>query len=190
MFIRPFRLVFNGPDETGASVKREDEKKPTSEMTPEERIAFEEGAKRKAQDKLKAFGGKTPDDVAKLEQELEALRKEKLTEQERAIEDARAQALSEAGAASAAQTVDAVLKVALRGRTADAAAVLGLDRASFITDGVADTDAIEKWVEENSAASGEKRPPVRIGQGDHEHLKVSDRATGEAEAEKRFGKKN
>lgn len=186
---RPFRLVFTGPDETGGG-KPDEEKKPTAEMTPEERIAFEEGAKRKAQDKLKAFGGKTPDDVAKLEQELEALRKEKLTEQERAVEDARAQALSEAGAASAAQTVDAVLKVALRGRTADAAAVLELDREAFISDGAADVDAIAKWVEENSAASGEKRPPVRIGQGDREQLKVSGRATGEAEALKRFPQKN
>lgn len=191
MFIRrPFRLMFTGLDETGGK-QEEPKPKPTSEMTAEERAEFEEKAKRRAQDKLKAFNGKTPEDVAKLEQELERLRKEKLTEQERAVEEARAEARTAALAEASSQTVETSLRIALRGRTADAAALLDLDRSTFVADGRVDADAIAKWVEENSAPTGGgKRPPVKIGQGYHEQLKVSDRETGKAEAEKRFGKKN
>lgn len=189
MFIKnSFRRVFNVESEAGG--QSVEEKKPTAEMTPEERIEFEQAAKRKAQDKLKAFGGKTPEDVAKLEQELEQVRKSKLTEQERAVEEARTQARAEAASSNASQTVDAVLKVALRGRTADASALLDLDKSAFVAGGSADVDAITKWVEENSAAAGEKRPTVKIGQGEHEQLTVSDRETGKAEAQKRFGSKN
>ncbi len=191
MFIpRPFRLMFTGPEGEGG--KHEDPKpKPPSEMTPEERAEFEEKAKRRAQDKLKAFNGKTPEDVVKLEQELERLRKEKLSEQERAVEEARAEARTAALAEANSQTVETSLRIALRGRTADAAALLDLDRSTFVADGRVDADAITKWVEEHSApADGGKRPPVKIGQGDHGQLKVSDRETGKAEADKRFGKKN
>lgn len=192
MFIhRPFRLMFTAPLEEGGGKQEDPKPKPTAEMTAEERAEFEEKAKRRAQDKLKAFNGKTPEDVAKLEQELERLRKEKLTEQERAVEEARAEARTAAFAEANSQTVETSLRIALRGRTADAAALLDLDRSTFVADGRVDADAIAKWVEDNSAPTGGgKRPPVKIGQGYHEQLKVSDRETGKAEAEKRFGKKN
>lgn len=189
MFVKlPFRLRFAGEGEQGGSGG--EVKKLTSEMTPEERIEFEQAAKRSAQDKLKAFNGLTPADVAEMQRKLDAVEAEKLTEQERAVAAARAETRTEVVATAAAQTVDAVLKVALRGRSADAAALLDLDKGSFVSDGAADVDAITKWVEENSTASGgEKKRHLDLGQGDREHMQVSDRATGEAEAQKRFGKK-
>ena len=177
------------PDNQGGGDKSS-EKKPTSDMTPEERIEFEEKAKRRYQDKLKAFDGKTPEDVKKLEQELEALRQEKLTEQEKAVEEAAKNARAEASTTAASSTVDAVLKVALRGRTADAAAMLELDRSQFITEDSADTEKILAWVEEHSTAMNEKRLPVKTGAGSHERLEVSAREAGRAAAQKRFGKKN
>lgn len=190
---RLFRLRFITDGDTGGSKPEGEQKKPTSEMTPEERIEFEQGAKRKAQDRLKAFDGTTPEDVATMRQKLDQLEKEKLTEQERAVADARDEARAEAFASSASHTVDAVLQVALRGRSADAATLLALDRSTFVVDGKADTAAIEKWVEENSTAGSsadQGRRHVDLGQGDRERQTVSGRATGEAEAQKRFGKKN
>lgn len=190
MFVRmPFRLRFNAEGEQGGSVQQV-EKKPTAEMSPEERIEFEQAAKRSAQNKLKAFDGVTPADVQKMRDQLAAAEAEKLSEQERAVAAAKAEARTEVSATAAAQTVEAVLKVALRGRTADAAAILDLDKSAFVADGKADVDAITKWVEEHSTASaGGKKPPVDLGQGNREQMQTTDRATGEAEAQKRFGKK-
>lgn len=183
-----FRLRFAAEGEQGGSGQPVG-KKPTSEMTSEERIEFEQAAKRSAQDKLKAFDGVTPADVQKLRDQIAAAEAEKLTEQERAVSAARAEARTEAQTAAAAQTVDAVLKVALKGRSADAAALLDLDKSAFVADGAPDIDAITKWVDDNSAITG-SRKHVDLGQGAREPLQTSDRATGEAEAQKRFGKNN
>ncbi|MBC9954938.1 hypothetical protein ICM05_09840 [Leucobacter sp. cx-42] len=190
MKINRFRLRYSTEGEQGGS-GQPGEKKSTADMTPEERIEFETSAKRSAQDKLKAFNGVTPADVAEMQRKLEEAETEKLTEQDRKVKEARDQTRAEVRAEGAAEAVELALKIALRGRTADAHALLDLDRSSFVVDGKADASAIGKWVDENSSsASDQKRkPPVNLGQGSREPLHQSDRATGEAEAQKRFGKK-
>lgn len=81
--------------------------------------------------------------------ELEKLRSESMTEQERAVEQAREQAIRETQTTFAGRLVDAEVRVAAAGRGLDIDALLeGLDRTRFITDdGEADRDAIATWVD-------------------------------------------
>lgn len=159
------------------------------DMTPEQQTAYWKHHAQKHENRVKAYGGLTPEQARKNAEDLEEARKSKLPESERALEEAREAGRKEALTAAAKREADTALKVALRGRVIDGAAAF--DRPEFVKDGSADTEALLAWVEENSQpAEGGKKPPVRIGAGAHEKLYVSGRETGKAEAEKRFGKKS
>lgn len=159
------------------------------DMTTEQQTAYWKHHAQKHENRVKAYGGLTPEQARKNAEDLEEARKSKLPESERALEEAREAGRNDALAAAAKREADTALKVALRGRVIDGAAAF--DRPEFVKDGAADTEALLSWVEANSApADGGKRPPVRIGAGDREKLHVSGRESGRAEAEKRFGKKS
>lgn len=81
--------------------------------------------------------------------ELEKLRREAMTDQEKAVAEARDQARAEVLAQVGARLVDAEVRAAAAGRQVDTDALLeGLDRSRFLTDeGEPDREAIQAWVD-------------------------------------------
>lgn len=161
------------------------------DMTPEQQAAYWKHHARKHEDRVKEFGTLTPEQVRKNAEDLEELRKKGLSDSERAVEEALERVRTEAKGQTAVKVVDSALRIALRGRLVDGGALLS--KPSFVKDGEADIDAIEKWVDENSApkdGGGGGKPFPNLFQGERESLNKSDRETGKAAAEKRFGKKS
>lgn len=139
---------------------------PVKDMTPEQQIAFHENKARKLEDKLKGFNGLTPDQVTALQTELAEAKTKGLSAEDRAIEGAKEAGRTEVRTTAASQIVDTALTIALRGRVADASALLSLDKATFVKDGKADVDAIVSWVDENSEVKGAvKKGGPDLGQG-------------------------
>lgn len=156
------------------------------DMTPDEQAAYWKHQARKHETRVKAYGDLTPEQAQKLADEREEARKKSLPDADRIKEEARTEANTEA----AKREAETALKVALRGRSIDGAAAFS--RPDFVKDGVADVDAILDWVEQNSQPSnggggGSNKIP---GQGHRERIQTTGRATGRAEAERRFGKKS
>ena len=81
--------------------------------------------------------------------ELDKLKQEAMTEQERAVEQARQEARAEALREVGADRVDDAVRAALAGRDVDDDALLeGLDRSRFLDeDGQPDRDRIAAWVD-------------------------------------------
>lgn len=100
--------------------------------------------------------------------ELEKVRRESMTEQERIADEARQAGRAEALTEVASDRVDDAVRVAVAGRGVDVEALLeGLDRRRFITDDHRpDTDAIQAWVD-RIAPQAEETDPVfpDLGQG-------------------------
>lgn len=159
-----------------------------NDMTPEQQVAYWKHQSRKHEDRVKAFGKITPEQALKAAEDQEEARKKALSDTERAVEEAREAGRKEVSLTSAKREAETALKIALRGRVIDGAKAF--DRPDFVKDGVADTEAIVAWVEENSEPAGGARKRVDLGQGNREPLTVSGRESGRAEAEKRFGKKS
>lgn len=85
------------------------------------------------------------------EKELATLRQASMSEQEKAVEAARAEARAEAAKTYGSKLVDAELKGALAGKSLKPEALLSFDRSSFLTeDGDVDSAAITKWVAANT----------------------------------------
>jgi class 3 adenylate cyclase len=163
---------------------------PVKEMTPEQRAAYWQDKARKHEDRVKAFGGKTPEEIAQLQADLDAARAASQTAEEKAIQDAKQEGRSEVISILANERVTTAIERALQGREVDPATLLTLDRSQFIDGDKADTAKITAWVTENT-----KEKPKGGGanlarfQGQHEQIETTGRATGEAEAERRFGPK-
>src|SRR5690606_29800665 len=81
--------------------------------------------------------------------ELEKLREQSMTDQEKAVEEARRAARTEALSEVGADRVDDAVRVAATGRPVDVDALLdGLDRKRFLTeDHRPDVAAIQTWVD-------------------------------------------
>lgn len=160
------------------------------DMSADQQAAYWKHQARKHEDRAKAFDGLTPEQVRKNAADLEELRKKGLSDSDRAIEEAVQRGRTEANGASAVKVADTALRMALRGRLVDGSTLL--NKPSFVKDGEADIDAIEKWVDDNSAPKdgGGGKPFPNLYQGGRESLNKSDRETGKAAAEKRFGKKS
>lgn len=183
-----------GANETGGGAAKGPEfpaDTAVKDMTSEQQTAYWKHQARKHEDRAKAFDGITPDQVRKNASDLEELRKKNLSDGDRAIEEAVERGRTEANGKAAVKVADTALRMALRGRLVDGATLL--NKPSFVNDGEADVDAIEKWVDENSApkdgGNGDK-PFPNLYQGGRESLNKTDRETGKAAAEKRFGKKS
>ncbi len=95
--------------------------------------------------------------------ELDQFRQASMSEQEKAIETARAEARAEAVTAMGRRLVDAEVRAAAKGRIADVDALLdGLDRARFLgEDGEPDVKAINGWVDRLAP----KKAVPDLGQG-------------------------
>ncbi len=99
-------------------------------------------------------------------EELAELKKQGMTDLEKAAAEARAEGAAEARKQFGARLVDAEVRAAAAGRDKDVIDGLldGLDRSKFLTDeGEPDTKAIAKWVER--VAPKQATPPLDLGQG-------------------------
>jgi len=107
----------------------------------------------------------------KLRRELDELRKKSMTDDDRALEDAKAAARAEVLAEVGAERVAAAFERALAGTDVDVDELVdGLNVAKFIDDdGHVDRDAVSAFVKRlgvtSSSSSSTKRPPVDMGQG-------------------------
>lgn len=100
--------------------------------------------------------------------ELEEFKKASMTDQEKAVETARAEARTEALREVGSKVVNAEVRAAIAGRALDADALLeGLDASKFIgEDGEPDRDAITAWVDRIAPVPEEKPPGFPdLGQG-------------------------
>lgn len=96
--------------------------------------------------------------------ELDEVRRQSMTEQERAIESVKEETARAVRVEFAQKLVDAELKAQLNGRTLDGGAVLNFDKAAFIDDsGDIDVDAIQAWVDAHSTR--QEAPKPDLGQG-------------------------
>ena len=98
--------------------------------------------------------------------ELDKLRKSAMSDQEKAIEAAKASARSELLAEVGAERVENAVRAAIAGRAVDADAILdGLDRAKFLNeDGRPDVAKISEWVD-RIAPKASANKPKDLGQG-------------------------
>ncbi|MGP9727894.1 hypothetical protein [Glutamicibacter sp. AOP3-A1-12] len=164
------------------------------DMTADQQAAYWKHQARKHENRVKEYGTLTPEQARKATADAEEARKKSLSDSDRAIEEAREAARTETATTAAKREAETALKIALRGRSIDGAAAFS--RPDFVKDGAADVEAILEWVDENSQVSGVEpqggagNDALRRGAGDRERMKTTGRATGRAEAEKRFGKKS
>lgn len=120
-------------------------------------------------DKWKAAARKHEDRAkanANAAKELEQVKQASMSDQEKAVELAKAQARTEALLEVAVDRVDDSVKLACAGRNVDVDALLeGLDRTRFVTDdGKPDTDAITAWVD-RIAPKSDQPYQADLGQG-------------------------
>jgi hypothetical protein len=98
------------------------------------------------------------------QQELEALRKSQLTEQERLIEQTKEDTAKSIRLEYAEKMVEAELKAQLKGRNLNGDAVLEFNKNAFIDNGgEIDSEAIATWVETHSTQTEAPKPD--LGQG-------------------------
>lgn len=176
---------------------------PLAEMTQEQQTAYWKHHARKHESAVKAFGGRTPQQIADLETQLNALQTERMSAEEKAI----AEAVSQAQAATRAEVEQ---EWQSKYRTARLEAVAGqiltdkeqlssfmniVDTSKFVgNDGDIDTEAVMGHL---TAIYGKPREfganlPQHVNWGQHgsKPPAPSGAALGLAEAEKRFGKKS
>jgi hypothetical protein len=96
--------------------------------------------------------------------ELETIRQSQLSEQERAVEQAKEATRLAVRMEYAEKLVEAELKSSLKGRTLEGDAILAFDKTAFIDDsGDIDSEAIATWVEAHSTHPDAPKPD--LGQG-------------------------
>ncbi len=98
------------------------------------------------------------------QQEIEALRKSQLTEQERLIEQTKEDTAKSVRLEYAEKMVEAELKAQLQGRNLTGESILEFNKEAFIdTSGEIDSEAIATWVEAHSTQTEVPKPD--LGQG-------------------------
>lgn len=135
---------------------------PTTVIDPDESDALRESGK-KALDAERVLRSTAEKSLKTLQAELDKVTKERMTEQERAVTEAREEGRTEAIKPMHDALVRAEVKAAAKGVMADprdAHAFLG-DLNRFITDGVVDDAAIDKAI----AALVKEKPYLRSQQG-------------------------
>jgi hypothetical protein len=138
---------------------------PVKDMTPEQQVAFHENKARRLEDTLKGFNGLTPKQITDLQSEVATLRTKGQSAEDAALEQAKESGRAEVRTVLAAERVRANLERALTGRVPSATALLDLDRSTFIKGDSADVEAINAWVEANSAAVTQQKNAPDLGQG-------------------------
>lgn len=177
------------------------ENTPISSMTDAERANYYKFHNRQTDNKLAAFNGVTPEQITAMQQELETLRTEKLSADDRALKEATDKAAAEARAAAEAELrpkLDAatIRSVAAQFVTGDqlSAFVDTVNPAAFYGDG-GDIDT-EKVIGHLTALFGGSdkagpKPAPRWGQFGNSHIPpVTPGEAGRAAAARRFGTTN
>jgi len=168
------RFIVDPGDGSGAGNEQEQQGEtpkfpantPVKDMTPEQQVAFHENKARRLEDTLKGFNGLTPKQIADLQAEVVDLRTKGQSAEDAAIESAKEAGRAEVRSVLAAERVRTALERALTGRIPNAAALLDLDRSTFIKGDTADVEAINAWAEANSTESViQKKGGPDLGQG-------------------------
>lgn len=166
---------------------------PAAEMTADQQIAYWRHYARQHEDRANARGDY--DELKKRSTELEQLRQEQMSEADRALTVARAEAKAEGRAEATAEsvksTVMTLLDGALRGSGKDEAWVKDrlkyLNPDAFVTGGVVDTAAILTFAKDITGPATGPTPRPYTGQGLQTEIRTSAAEAGLAEARKRFG---
>lgn len=178
-FTRPPFLMLDGNDDDkgggGGDGKNEDKKSdtgyppntPVDDMSPEQQAAYWKAQSRKHENRGKALGDWSPDKIAALVKERDDLKKQSLSDDDKAKDALREEGRAEVRAELYKERATSALQRELQGRVPNAAALLGLDISKFIVDGKVDEAALKAWVEDNSeeaSGDGKKKNPDQ-GQG-------------------------
>lgn len=142
-------------------------------------------------EKWKAMARKHEREAKSARAELDKIREATQSEQEKAINAAKAEGLKEGARSMASRIVDAEIRAAAAGRLdKDQLATLleGLDRGRFVDDdGEVDTERVAKFVNGIAPKAGSQpRERIDLGQGSRDDAKPSAREQGKAEAARRF----
>lgn len=131
----------------------------TSDTDLAAEVAKWQALARKHEDRAKAN--------ANAAKELDEVRKAAMTDQDKAVAEAREQARVETLKAVGFRVVDAEVRAAAAGRNVDVDALLeGMDRSRFLTDdGDVDREALSKWVDRITPAVDDGIQKVDLGQG-------------------------
>jgi hypothetical protein len=164
---------------------------PVAEMTAEQQAAYYKTQSRKHEARAKKYADY--DEVKARADQYDKLAAASKTEQELAVEAAKAaarkEALAEANRKAAPRLVGAEFRAQAAGRlTAEQIAELteDLDMARYLDDdGEVDTERVARKV--NALAPKARTGPTAHGQGTREGTKLTGREAGLAEAQRRFG---
>lgn len=160
---------------------------PVKEMSIEEQAEYWKAQSRKHEARVKEYG-LTPSEVRQMQKQLKKAQEDAMSEQERAVVQAREEGRAEVRAQLLRERIDSAVKEAVTGRNVNPVAFLDFDRDRFIKDGTIDRAALNAWVEANSTAPQPGGVPAAF-MGHRETPPAAPGAAGKAEAEARFGKK-
>jgi|SRR5690606_23638534 len=151
------------PDETAETADAPTEDSATESADAAQETSEEEqlgDAGKRALDRMKR-------ERNELRRELDKLRRQAMTEQERAVAEARDTGRAEAMREMAGRLVDAEIRSAASGRPLNVDALIAnVDRSRFLTeDGEVDRDAIVSWLNELAPAQETPRRAADLGQG-------------------------
>lgn len=165
---------------------------PVADMTAEQQAAYWKFHARKHEERANARADY--DAVKAKADELDELKKSQMSDQDKAVQEAKDQARAETLAEVGGRMVDTHINAAVTANriTQDQAdVVLGsLDRSKFLTDdGDVDADKVEALLTTLAPSSNgdEKGRKVDLGQGRREAQKVSAMERGREEARRRYG---
>lgn len=152
---------------------------PVAEMSVEQQAAYWKFQSRRHEDRVKAYGDISPEKARESLSLAEQLRQAALSDQERAVEEAKAEARAAAIAENAPRLVAAEFRAAAAGKLTDAqtqALVEDLDLTKYLTDkGEVDIEKVTKKVDAFAPAAP-KTPP--LGQGHRSGTPGSGVSTG------------
>ena len=183
----PPAASFTDPDSGETYAFRPNTK--VADMTADEKAEYWRHKARKHENRNKATA-----DYDTLKAENEKLKQAGMTADEKALENARAEARTAARREAAKDTADELLRVRLaaRGKKDDeiAAALQYVNLDKFVDDktGKVNRDEITKFVDATAAPAGDKWPDMGGGQRGND-LKPKKGEAGRAEAERRYPKK-
>lgn len=176
------------PDATTTATAQPDkgfpENTPVAEMTTEQAANYWKHQARKHEDRVKAFGGLTPEQLADLRakaQRAESLERDLMSDSERAVAEAAEQARLVAEAELWPRLVDAELRAAAAAAGKDLGKLQAnlklVDRSKFLTDsGDIDTDMVTEYVDGIAPATGTRRGPSPEGHGRRDSTASPDRS--------------
>lgn len=170
--------------------------KPVAEMTVEQRAAYWEHHSKKHEARAKGLskltGGKTAEQIRAEQNELEELRRGKLSDSERAVDDAKKEARAEALREVAVERVKDKFELALAHVTDEKRRdqiIEGINLSSYLTDdGRVDADKVKSYAQIVAPVDTTTTRRRDFGAGHREEGHQAASAKGKAEADRRFKK--